>query len=413
MKRVRIVGGGLTGILAAFEAHRLGCRNIALFERFDALGGVSLPRHAHGLELRDGCVYFGPKGDPIRSLLEDNGVAFEDFDNSFASISPGGVVTDQFGGPALGADDIKLRGDDLTSLAGRIACYPAAIADCLRRYCEWHLGTSDLAAVHESAAIPLAINRVYPAGCSVDALVRLKRDIPLYDQLYGIPRQLWGHRRNITASLPVGGFKGMFETCRRALEGIGIAVHDTALVSPRAAILEHAVDEILVWAANPTPLFKPVGLKTPTLLQKSFATYVYKVGGVGPLPYYLQNFTAEGSVFRLYFYESGGHALMTAECVGECSHEALSREVHRLMAGVGMAVRLSECVGFNVAPRWIYHSVESIEGLGALRRAFTAKLGDGFVAGAWEPYAKGEKFSELSAALAASLGVNDRAAAVA
>ena len=51
MARVRIIGGGLTGILAAFEAHRLGAREIVLEDALDRLGGWSLPRVSHGVEL--------------------------------------------------------------------------------------------------------------------------------------------------------------------------------------------------------------------------------------------------------------------------------------------------------------------------------------------------------------------------
>lgn len=409
MKPVRIVGGGLTGILAAFEAHRLGCRDITLHERFDALGGVSLPRRAHGLELRDGCVYFGPKGDPIRTLLEDHGLAFEDFDNAFASVSPGGAVTHDFGGPAFGGEDIRLTPRTIISLADRIACYPAQIADQLTRYCQWHLGTADLDQIHDSAAIPLAINRVYPSGVASDALAALKRGIPLYDNLYGLPRALWGHQRNVTASLPAGGFKALFEGCHRALIRLGVKVHDTSLVSPRQAMLEHQPGEVMVWAANPTPLFKPMGLPTPALLKKSFATYVFQVRYAGPLPFYVQNFTATGAVFRLYLYESGGQTLMTAECVQECDEPALRQEILRLMDGMAGDLSLRERVAMNVAPRWIYHSTESIDALATLRDAFAARFGPEFVAGAWEPYAKGEKFAELSVALAASLDRADRA----
>src|ERR1700710_2737990 len=96
MSRVRIIGGGLTGVRAALEAHRLGCRDIELHERFDRLGGVALPRVNDGLELRDSRHYFGPKGDPLRALLEWHGLAFEDFERRCGSVSP-----DRAGQPAF------------------------------------------------------------------------------------------------------------------------------------------------------------------------------------------------------------------------------------------------------------------------------------------------------------------------
>lgn len=405
MKSVKIVGGGLTGILAAFEAHALGCRDITLFERFDGLGGVALPKSAHGMELRDGCIYLGPKGDAMRTMLEEHGVAFEDFENRFCSVSPGGAVAEDFGGPSLAARDFRLRPGSMDSLASRIANYPEDIEASLVNYCRWHLGTDDLASVHESAAIPLAINRVFPLGADIVTVASAKRDDPLHDELYGIPRHMWGHRRNVTASLPKGGFKAMFDQCLRALHGLGVAVHEASLVSPRAALLEHTAGEVLVWAANPTPLFKPMGLATPELLKKTFATYVFPVRWTGPSPYYIQNFTAEGSIFRLYFYESGGQTLMAVECVELCDDAELRRDVHRLIEPIlGVSLSIGEQISCSVQPRWIYHSVESMTALKGLRERAAGQMGAGFVAGAWEPYAKSEKFAEVNAGLAAALG---------
>jgi hypothetical protein len=407
MSKLRIVGGGLTGVLAAFEAHRLGCRDIELHERFDHLGGVALPRRAHGLELREGCVYFGPQGDPIRTLLETHGMVFEDFENRFGSVSPaaGGdfVLTQDFGGPALATAEMTLAPTLGDSLADRLRAYPADIAEPLARYCHWHLG-ADLDEVHESAAVPLAINRVFPVGPKVAEVARRKRADPLYDELYAVPRSLWGRLTNLTASLPRDGFQGLFAACRRELERIGVTVNDTSLVSPRQAVAEHQPGEILVWAANPMTLFKAVGLQAPSLVKKSFATYVFKARYSGPLPFYVQNFTAEGAVFRLYLYENGGETLALAECVTEASDAELRREIHQLMWGFGgAALTVGELVHANVGPRWIYPSMDAMQKFAGLRARFAEIMGAAFVPGAWEPYAKGEKFAQVSAGLAAAL----------
>jgi phytoene dehydrogenase-like protein len=199
MSRVRIVGGGLTGILAAFQAHRMGVDDIELHERFDELGGVALPEERHGLEMREGCIYFGPAGDPIRSLLEAYGQAFTDFDNRFGSVSPGCVCTEDFGGPALPGGDIMLTQPTGPSLAERLMAYPPAHSEALARYARWHLGC-DLRDVHGSAAIPLAINRVFPLDADIATLAEAKRSDPLADELFAIPRGRWGRTANFRPS---------------------------------------------------------------------------------------------------------------------------------------------------------------------------------------------------------------------
>ena len=404
--RVTIVGGGLTGILTAFQAHRLGATRIELYERFDRLGGVALPEVRDGRELREGCIYFGPKGDPIRSLLEDHGVVFEDFANRFGSMSPGEhgpVYVEDFGGPALQASGISLTPMQGSSLGDRLACYPDELAIPLARYARWHLGCNPRL-LHESAAIPLAINRVFPIGPDIEALADAKRTNMLADDLFAIPRSHWGYKSNVQASLPSGGFTGLLARCREALQSIGVEIHERQAVSPKASIAGHRHDEVLVWAANPTPLFKVMDLATPKLLPKRFATYVFEASWTGALPFYVQNFTATGNCFRVYIYESGGKVLLTAECVAESDADDLAGEIRRMLNGFEGKLILGDLISSSVKPRWIYHSFDTISQLSKLRAALASRMGTGFVPGAWEPYAKGEKFAEVGTALATALG---------
>lgn len=404
MNRVRVVGGGLTGILAAFEARRLGAE-VVLQERFEALGGVARPKLAHGRELRDGCVYFGPPDDPVRAALEAQGLVFEEVPNRMASVGPGEAAVRDFAGPSLPAGSTKL--DDPTgarTLADRLACYPDGVRDALTRYVEWHVGVSPDALCAE-AAIPLAINRVHPADMPPSALAVRKQTFAAWDELYGLPPQLWGRTANRMASLPVGGFSAIFDACARALAAAGVTVETGALVPPRQALLQaEANGEALVWAASPTPLFKAASLPTPPMVRKAFHTYVFRAAFTGALPFYLQNFTATGAVFRLYAYESGGEPLVALECVAEAEDRALRAEAAALMAHFPEeGLKLGELLSVSIQPRWIYHSPQTLEALAGLRQRLAARLGERFISGAWEPYAKAAKMAEVNAALAGAL----------
>jgi len=402
--RVRIVGGGLTGILAAFEAHRLGWRDIVLQERFDALGGVARPRVVHGLEMRDGCVYFGGPGDPIVETLSAHGAKFETFDNRFGSVSLDAagrrVFTWDFGGPAVDCAATTIQRPASESLGSRIAAYPGPIAARLEAYCRWHLD-ADPGQIHGDAAIPLAINRVFPAAADLTQLAKAKATNPWADELYAIPRALIGRTLNLTATLPAGGFAALFDTCHVALKRLGVQVELNALVSPRALLAAPDPAETVVWAANPTPLFKPLGLPTPGLIKKSFATYVFAVAFDGPCPVYVQNFTATGSAFRVYLYESGGRQLAVAECVKEADLAALPGEMRALLSGFG-SLKVGALLHSDVQPRWIYHSLDAIAGLKSLRSRLADRFGTAFIPGAWEPYAKAAKLAEVNAALLAA-----------
>lgn len=397
-RRLRIVGGGLTGVLAAFEAHRLGWRDIELHERFEGLGGVARPRVAHGRELRDGCVYFGPAGDPIVEALSAHGAKFDTFPNRFGSVSPGGLFTPDFGGPAILTADTGLTVPIGRSLADRIAAYPAEVREALDRYCRWHLD-ADLSLVDGEAAVPLAINRVAPAAANFHALAHAKAHDPWADELWGVPRAHWGRTENLTASLPAGGFARLWETCRKALRKLGVKLVFESLISPRQALAELDDDDTLVWAANPTPLFKPLGLAAPKLIRKTFASYIFQARFDGPCPAYVQNFTGAGAAFRVYLYETAGERMAVAECVREADPLDLKDEMAGLMSGLG-ELEVGDLRHISVHPRWIYHSIESLDALAALRATAAARYGPRFVAGAWEPYGKSAKFAQVNAALA-------------
>lgn len=410
--RVRIVGGGLTGILAAFQAHRMGARDIELYERLDRLGGIAQPDVVDGKEMREGCIYFGPEGDPIRSILEEHGAAFEDFDNSFGSLSAGTdglTYLEDFGGPALPASDIDLTPLAGNSLGDRLGCYSDELAEPLKRYVRWHTGC-EAADLHESASVPMAINRVFPAGASLDALAEAKRNDPLANEIFGIPRKLWGYTSNAKASLPVGGFGNLFSHCREALEAIGVRIHDSQFATAKRMLSEETAQDIVVWAASPIPLFKPLGVEVPRGPVRKFATYTFAAKWSGPVPFYVQNFTAEGGVFRVYVYESGGSVLLTAECVEKCDEAALKCQIHQMLEGFEGELALGDILHSTFKPRWLFHSLGTITRLGELREALNAHRGERFVTGAWEAYAKGEKFveveSNLKAALGAQIGVD-------
>ena len=404
-QRVRIVGGGLTGILAAFQAHRLGARYIELYERLDRLGGVAQPELRGGSEMREGCIYFGPQGDPIRDLLEAHGAEFEEFDNRFGSVSnaaDGLAYLDDFGGPALPGSDISLTQPAGESLGDRIGCYSPELAAPLERYVRWHTGC-EAAELHESAAIPMAINRVFPAGASLEELAEAKREDILANEIFGIPRKLWGYSSNTKASLPKGGFHQLFEHCREALGAIGVRIFDGQMASAKRVLSDECARDVVVWAASPIPLFKPMGVEVPRAPARKFATYTFAVKWSGALPFYVQNFTAEGSCFRVYIYESAGQVLLTAECVAKCETEALQRDIRRMLDGFEGALTLGELLYTAVKPRWLYHSIGTITKLTELGDALRVSRGRNFVTGAWAAYAKGEKFVEVEANLQAAL----------
>ncbi len=376
--RVRIVGGGLSGILAALEAHRLGWRDIILHERYAALGGAARPKVVHGREMRDGRRLFD---GAVVETLTAHGATFETVEDRFGSLGVGAdgrrVFTWDFAGPAIDAPVGKVARPANDSLAARLAAYPPLIAATLEDHVRWRLGT-DPASIHADAAVALGVDRVFPAAADLAALARAKASDSWADALYALPRGLTDAAAS-RASLPVGGFAKLFDDLHRALTRLGVKVELNSLVSPRELMGE--AGDTIVWAADPTPLFKPLELAPPAPVETCRFSYVYEVAEFdGPCPVHVRNFTAQGATFAASLYESGGAKLVTAECVREADLKTLPTELRILLSGFG-ALKLGPLVHSD-AQAQTWPSLAAAEGLKALRGRLVERFGGRFVLGA-------------------------------
>jgi hypothetical protein len=390
MNRVRIVGGGLAGLIAAFQAHRMGARDIVLHEAAEELGGGLAVRVAHGLELRQLPFEFGPRGDAVRALFEDRGIVFEDFETRFASVSPAArgdiTFTRDFPGPAILSRDLALAFSSGDSLADRLRAYPSDIGHALARYCQWRLGAW-LDEVHESAASELGCSQVFPLGAGVVEIAGLKRSDPRADALYGVPGGLCGRLDHLTASLPRGGFAAFFAHCGEALERLGVEIRRGEAVTTSRALAERQADELVVWAADPAPLLALADAETPQPIRRPTATYLFKARYDGRLPFHVANFTGAGAVFGLHLYETRGQAVVMAQCVGEAPEAELRREIHRLLSGFGAAsLALEDQVCAQVAPGRHGLTLDAARKLAALEAAL-ARQTDGLFVAAWKDHA--------------------------
>lgn len=404
MGKVRIVGGGLTGIAAALQAHRLGARDIELFEQYGELGGALLPHIDHGLELRPTRRYFAARGEPLRDLLEWHGVAFDEFEDRCGSVSPGAggqpMFTADFGGPSLAARQTALVEPAGESLADRLRAYPPEIEHALSKYCRWSLGAW-LDEVHESSAAALGLARVHPRQADATMLAELKRADEAYDALYGLPRNLWGRTRGSEAALPREGFAGLFAAAGRALAGLGVKIHLGSMMSPREAIAATGRGEALVWAADPGPLYRAVGMSRPKAVAASTVTYVFRAK-TDLKPFWLQNFTAKGVVFRISTYENHGETLLSAECVAEAGDAELRREIRRLVSGFG-PVQLGDQLHQAIERRWGIVSMAEAKAMGPLEGKLAGALDGAFVPGCWRAERTEDAFARIASGLAAAL----------
>lgn len=398
MSRVRIIGGGLTGILAAFEAHRLGVRDIVLEDALDRLGGWSLPRISHGLELRDGAFAFGPAHDPIRQALEWRGVAFDEVDLHYGAINPSlnGPRASWGEGPVLAAGVMSLVSNQTPqSINDILRTYPRAAADPLAQYCQWRLGVW-LDQVHASAAPALGLDqvRLTPVGEAPPVNV-------------STPQR---------GAVPRDGLNGLFASAGRALARLGVEVRLHSLVSPREAAMTRTADELVVWAADPLPLFDLTGGRgqRPRMIGERVASHVFRARLEAPQPLTVRNFTGEGKVSAVRVYQSRGETLVSVECVEETGDEALRAEVLRLLSPFARRpMILDACVLTSMHTRFACPSVEAVQKLARLEADLHQVHQGGFLVAGWESADPAARFGALAERMAQRLEASGLVAAAA
>lgn len=381
MTKVRIIGGGLTGILAAFEAHRLGARSISIEDALDRPGGWSLPRSQHGLELRDGEFLFGPSHDPIRQALEWHGVAFDDatLHEGALSPAPGGGVASWSPGPTFSSEPCDPPATEAPeTLSDVLRAYPRGVAAALTRHCEWRLG-GWLDEIHASAASAVGLDKVRllaPGAIAEPAAPR-------------------------TAAVPRDGLSALFSSAGRALARLGVQITFHTLVSPREAALSREGDDLVIWAADPLALFDLAPLPRPKRVGERVAAYVYRARAEAPLPLVLRNFTAEGRISVLRAYESRGETLVALECTQETADADLLREAARLAAPfLDGPLELGECLSANLRTRFTSPSVDAVRRLEQLR-SHLDRVHDGrFLVAGWQSADAGARIAELAEQMA-------------
>ena len=71
MKKIAILGGGISGLTAAYELARLGTAEAAVFEASHRLGGILSTVHAHGFTIECGPDGWVTEKPWARDLLEE------------------------------------------------------------------------------------------------------------------------------------------------------------------------------------------------------------------------------------------------------------------------------------------------------------------------------------------------------
>jgi glycine/D-amino acid oxidase-like deaminating enzyme len=268
--RVAVVGGGITGCIAALECAQRG-HEVRLFELGDKLGGIMSDLHRGGSHYLNGCHYLDRGTAWFESLRERIDCGFVDFVHEYGSLTSllGQFHRhDDFAQPVFSGQTpcFPQQAADFVTVGDRLDVYPAEIARTLK---DWSRGFGAPDGLHVNCIKSMQLGRLFFVD-DIAGMEQRKAESPLADELLGLPRTIRDpDLSKAIASLPPQGFDAFFAAMARLLEASGVEINLSAPVAPLAgsaggvsfrakkAVLE--ADRYL-WCTNPTALFIAAGV---------------------------------------------------------------------------------------------------------------------------------------------------------
>lgn len=317
MSEISIVGGGITGLAAAYLANK----SVNVFEASKNMGGILRDLNCEGHSFFSGCQYFNGESSWLLQMgLDETLYEFDHIYASYTDLFGKKTISDSFAGPVYEGLDLNYGNSELfcgTSVADRCDLYPLEISNPLK---EWfkYIGV-DLDITHHSAVTGFQASRIYILG-QEEKTIELKEKNALADMIYGLPRNVLG-LSPIKSFLPQKGFNNLFDdflvkTQKRNIKfqknlTVNCEILDNRLVlKTKRGVFE---PELVIWTADPTKLVsKAFGAKLDSQKFSAEVLVGYLDASVDS-PFYIQVYSVESRVIRIYLYNIEGRGCFTIE----------------------------------------------------------------------------------------------------
>lgn len=314
MNDITIVGGGFTGIATALNINN---KRIKLYEASNQLGGI-LRDHTNLNDIFfSSCQYLDANSLLLNKLqLTEDFYKFEHRYGSYTDIFGKITISKNFAGPVYTGflDSNLIKNTKFTNLKERLMSYPTQISNPLLNWFK-SIGVDSIK-THHSAISGFQADRIYCAGIH-EKIFNLKSSSIIADQLYGLPRE-YINKKKIYSLLPLNGFNKYFDYLEKNLS---ITLNMKKIAKPfRVGNKVHIGNKdykecpnLLVWTANPSPLFKELFNVKLDSMRHYAETLTGYIDRKVEIPFYIQVFSSQTSILRIYVYNINGKGCFSIE----------------------------------------------------------------------------------------------------
>lgn len=314
MSEISIIGGGFTGIAVLKNLKK---KNISIYEASEKLGGILRDYRNLDGEFFSSCQYIDASTNWLSHMnLTEDFYKFEHNYGSYTDIFGKKTISKNFAGPVY-SGRLSLKFIDklnFTSLENRLNIYPEEISLPLINWFESIGVRTNL--THHTAIDGFQANRIYCLNMHKE-ISEMKSNSKFFDELYGLPREELNLKK-IYSFLPRSGFNRYFDEIKKNLGNqvnLKMSCRPVRLGKYIHIKYKNKMEcpKKLVWTVNPTPLFKEafdINLDS----NKHFAETIFGfLNKRVELPFYIQVYSNQSSILRIYIYNINGKGCFSVE----------------------------------------------------------------------------------------------------
>lgn len=320
-----IIGAGITGLASAFKLIS-NDKCTTIYEITDSIGGVLKDyKNSNGIYFNS-CQYINSENQWFQNFLNKIKKEFIEFNHTYSSFTDlygSESISNNFAGITIDFDDdLTLSNRTMISLEDRLSKYPSAISIELLKWVK-RFGIDPQFITHDGS-IGLQISSIFIKN-RVSEIQEIKSAIQEYDLLYGLPRSLLG-LDELKAMLPIKGYTSLFEKLALLANKEGIKINynspsipfwinkDTLIIKNKGETIEA---NKIIWTCNPTALIKFSENKKIDSASIKMKIYVANLIGSINNPHYIQVYSKNSNIVRIFIYQINGISKVTIECFNE------------------------------------------------------------------------------------------------
>ena len=327
MKTVAIIGGGISGCVAAMYLAEKNCK-VSIYEKTDKLGGILkdfkvddnifLPGPQYIVESKWSDKIFLNKN--FKNLIKKNKYIFGSFTDLFNSKK---IYIKNFAHPV---NDLKFKKlnikKKIKSLENRLNIYQSDISEPLKSWCKrFNINNINIETLHKSCCYSMQVGRIFFIN-DKNKTFKLKNRNKIADELLGIP----GKKKYHNAYLPKKGFDIIFKKFNKYLKDLNVKLFFNKSIK----IQNNKNREIFygdkkikadfyIWVCNPVPLISSSGLGKLDNPVVRVVTYFFDIETEEDFlsDEYYQIFSKMSSINRVYIYRINKKNKLNVECFVE------------------------------------------------------------------------------------------------